>query len=89
MQRLTRRISGIAKSAPKVTCDRSPRGGEGTTDAPAAPRETQVVEMLTLDVADLVVAFFIVYGAVVAAVVYGFLRAVASGQRTSRVASRT
>jgi hypothetical protein len=45
--------------------------------------------MLTLDVADLVVAFFIVYGAVVAAVVYGFLRAVASGQRTSRVASRT
>ena len=58
--------------------------GDDTTDDPGAPRETHVVEMLTLDVADL-----IVYGAVVAAVVHGFLRAVGSRQRTSRVASRT
>ena len=45
--------------------------------------------MLRLDVADLVVALFIVYGAVVAAIVYGFLHAIRSRQRSRRVASRT
>ena len=39
-----------------------------------------------MDVADLVVALFIVYGAVVAAVVYGFLHAIRRRQRSRRIA---
>ena len=45
--------------------------------------------MPTLDVADLVVALVIVYGVGVAAVVYVFLHAIPSRQRSSRIASRT
>ena len=44
------------------------------------------MEMLAMDVADLVVALFIVYGAVVAAVVYGFLHAIRRRQRSRRIA---
>jgi hypothetical protein len=41
-----------------------------------------------LNVADLVVALFIVYGVVVITLVFGFIRAVMSRQRPTRVASR-
>lgn len=46
------------------------------------------MEVPELNVADLVVALFIVYGVVVMAVVLGFMRAVRSRQRSTRVASR-
>ena len=45
------------------------------------------MEMVAMDIADLVVALFIVYGAVVAAVVYGFLHAIRRRQRSRRIAS--
>jgi hypothetical protein len=57
---------------------------ESTTDGRNARRETCVVEVPELNVADLVIALFIVYGAAVVAVVIGFLRAVRSRSFASR-----
>jgi hypothetical protein len=54
-----------------------------------APRETHVVVLSTLGVAELVVAFFVAWGAFVAAIVDVFLRAIRSRQRSSRITSGT
>jgi hypothetical protein len=54
-----------------------------------APRETRVVVLFTLGVAEFVVAFFVAYGAFVAAIVDVFLRAIRSRQRSSRITSGT
>jgi hypothetical protein len=43
-----------------------------------------MVEMVTINVGDLVVALFVAYGAAVVTLVYGFLHATARRQRQSR-----